>query len=254
MLVNEISVFAMVAALTVIRVGAVFIPNDAKDPASLRLKLIEAAGVTVVMSEEPSVIAAPPEGCTVITGVQAEAADASQAGEPAEYVSADLAAIFFSSGSTGKPKGVMHCANIWFEFVGLHVSATGEQHIMGPEQYSSLESGATATCPVSWCDGFWHGSVTWYSNWTAISDVFNNKIVVIISHETLMDAPALQALRIEHGLTTMYFTPAHLGALVEYQPETLDDLKLVYVWGEKLSSRVINAMAAKQPQIEMLDW
>jgi acyl-coenzyme A synthetase/AMP-(fatty) acid ligase len=52
MLVSEITAFAMAAALAVIRVGAVFIPNDPNDPAALRAGIIEAAGVTAVLAEK----------------------------------------------------------------------------------------------------------------------------------------------------------------------------------------------------------
>ena len=71
-----------------------------------------------------------------------------------------------------------------------------------------------------------HGAVTWYSNWT-LSDVFN-AIPIIIDHDTLMNASAA-GTRVQHGLTTMYFSPAHLRAIVDEQPETLrphPDLRL----------------------------
>ena len=70
--------------------------------------------------------------------------------------------------------------------------------------------------------------------------------------KVLLDAPSLQQLRIKHGIKCMYFTPAHLAALVEYQPDTLDDLDLVFVWGEKLSSKLCLAMADKQPQVSTI--
>jgi acyl-coenzyme A synthetase/AMP-(fatty) acid ligase len=155
----------------------------------------------------------------------------------------ELAAIFFSSGSTGKPKGVQHAAKIWYEFVGIHHCEDS-----GPEQYEQPLN------PVTWCDGFWHGAVTWYSNWTAISDVFNAIPVIIIDHDTLMNPEKLQGLRLQHGLTTMYFSPAHLRAIVEEKPETLSDLKLIFVWGEKLSETLVDKMAEQCPDAEMVDW
>ena len=52
MLVNEITAFAMAAALAVIRVGAVFIPNDPNDPAALRAGIIQAANIKAVLAEK----------------------------------------------------------------------------------------------------------------------------------------------------------------------------------------------------------
>ena len=155
----------------------------------------------------------------------------------------ELAAIFFSSGSTGKPKGVQHAAKIWFEFIGIHHCDDSDPH-----RYEQPLN------PVSWCDGFWHGAVTWYSNWTAISDVFNAIPVIIIDHDTLMNPEKLQGLRLQHGLTTMYFSPAHLRAIVEEKPETLSDLRLIFVWGEKLSEALLTKMAEQCPEAQMVDW
>ncbi len=63
MLVSEITAFAMAAALAVIRVGAVFIPNDPNDPAALRAGIIEAAGVTAVLAEKGARRITQPDMC-----------------------------------------------------------------------------------------------------------------------------------------------------------------------------------------------
>lgn len=237
MLVNEITAFAMAAALAIIRVGAIFIPNDPNDPAAMRAEIIASANVRAVLAEKEVEL---PAGVSVIS---APAAAGGAEGPAAVWQRDELAAIFFSSGSTGKPKGVQHAATIWFEFVGCH-------HLedSGPGQYDQ------ELAPVTWCDGFWHGAVTWYSNWTALSDVFNAIPVIIIDHDTLMNAVKLQELRVQHGLTTMYFSPAHLRAIVDEQPETLSDLTLIYVWGEKLSEALVSAIAEKVPKAYMIDW
>jgi acyl-CoA synthetase (AMP-forming)/AMP-acid ligase II len=59
MLVNEITAFAMAAALAVIRVGAVFIPNDPNDPAALRAEIIATAKVKAVLAEKGTHTVAP---------------------------------------------------------------------------------------------------------------------------------------------------------------------------------------------------
>eukprot|EP01051_Picozoa_sp_SAG22_P006598 SAG22_NODE_437_length_10501_cov_3.019804_3_plen_320_part_00 len=122
MFVGKITPWALTAVLAVVRNGAVFIPNDEKDPAAYRAELIEMAGVSLVLCERP--IPGLPAGVKVIcTATDSPPspvpAAAGGAGEPHSFDPADLAAIFFSSGSTGKPKGVQHSALIWFEFAGL---------------------------------------------------------------------------------------------------------------------------------------
>ena len=239
MLVNKITAFAMAACLAVIRVGAVFIPNDPNDPAAFRAGIIGTAKVKAVMAEEGAPLPSPSpalpqppatrraclcgEGCRLISRPLCFAETEVPAGVPvvsgpiegetapsAVWNRESLASIFFSSGSTGTPKGVQHSAKIWYEFVGCqHCADSGEGQYEQPLK------------PVTWCDGFWHGAVTWYSNWTAISDVFNGIPVIIIDHDTLMNPQKLQELRLHHGLTTMYFSPAHLRAIVEESPETV---------------------------------
>ena len=263
MLVNKITAFAMAACLAVIRVGAVFIPNDPNDPAAFRAGIIGTAKVKAVMAEEgascncpalspPAPHHPPRSSVRCVSRVSADhsrlparrpcvsAETEVPAGVPVVSAPIDgetapaavwnresLASIFFSSGSTGTPKGVQHSAKIWYEFVGCqHCADSGEGQYEQPLK------------PVTWCDGFWHGAVTWYSNWTAISDVFNAIPVIIIDHDTLMNPVKLQELRLHHGLTTMYFSPAHLRAIVEEQPETLSDLTLVYVSSQAICLRL----------------
>ena len=107
---------------------------------------------------------------------------------------------------------------------------------------------------MSWCDGSWHGSITWYSNWIVISDVINGTEVSIITEATLLDAPRLQQLRIKHGLQTMYFPPSLLKAVIKTNPGVLSDLKLIYVWSEKLEPALVDMIGKEYPDVFLLDW
>ena len=240
---------AQAALLAVLRVGCVFIPNDPNDPSALRAVILKAAGVSHVLTRDAALLPDVPEGLSVIDAAAALASEPDSA-PAATFRAADLAAIFFSSGSTGTPKGVQHSALIWYEYFGCH------------QGVADLCHDPAALSPVSWCDGTWHGSITWYSSWTCFSDIVNGKKVVIVSHSTLLDSVELQALRVKHGIKQMYFPPAHLRTILDTESGSglpageglLADLELIYVWGEKLDSTLVDMVGARYPDVEMLDW
>jgi len=222
MLVSECNTFALVAALAIIRIGAVFIPGDRAVPPAKRAEFIALAHVTHLLCEHPL------DGLESVAVLCAEdgvcAPDgAAELAPAASWVASELAAIFFSSGSTGTPKGVKHSATFWFELIGIH-------HFDGASNLDSPRD------PVTWSDGFWHGSVTWYSNWAVISEVFSGKKTIAISKDVLLDALELQKLRIEHGCTQIYFPPAHLRTILSTEEGALSDLEFIYVWGEKMNA------------------
>jgi acyl-coenzyme A synthetase/AMP-(fatty) acid ligase len=239
MLVGEVSAWCMAAVLAIIRAGAVLVPNDVADPPQLRAELIEVARVSLVLCERP-LVGLPESVPCICRATDTPPADLAEC-EPRSYSANNLAAIFFSSGSTGRPKGVRHSATIWCEYIGCH-------HFGADDGYDAPLD------PVSWCDGFWHGSITWYSNWTVLSDVFSGKTVVVVPKATLLDPQGLQELRQLHANTTMYFATAHLRAIAAVAPETLSDLKLVYVWGEKLDAATVDTLGALYPELELFDW
>jgi non-ribosomal peptide synthetase component F len=102
MLVSEVSTFALAALLAVLRVGAVFIPNDPAVPPPKRREFIDMAGVRVVICQS-EVPALPSTVCALVsTAPTAPTDDDAPTLQPAaRYGREELAAIFFSSGSTG---------------------------------------------------------------------------------------------------------------------------------------------------------
>lgn len=243
MLVSECNTFALIAALAVIRIGGVFIPGDGAVPAEKRREYIAMAQVEHLICEHH--IDGLPESVKM---VRADALQTAPADVPlaraAEWRASELACVFFSSGSTGLPKAVRHSAVFWFELVGIHgFDASTEQ--------CTIDS---PRAPVTWCDGFWHGSATWYSNWGLISDIFNNLRVVAITKDVLLDAVLLQELRIKHGYKQMYFPPAHLRTILATEPGALSDLEFVYVWGEKMNEDMVNEVGRQYPKLDLFDW
>lgn len=163
-----------------------FIPGDSAVPPEKRAEFVEMAEVTHLICERP--VPGLPESVTVICEETMQNAPANEPLAPAaEWLASEMACVFFSSGSTGLPKGVRHSAVFWFELVGIQYfdAATEARTIESPRR------------PVTWCDGFWHGSATWYSNWGLISDVFNALCVVAVTKDVLLDSLMLQELRIK---------------------------------------------------------
>ena len=106
------------AALAIIRIGAVFIPGDSAVPPEKRLEYVVLAEVKHLICERP--VAGLPESVTVICQETMPQAPADTPLGPAcEWLASEMACVFFSSGSTGLPKGVRHSAVFWFELVGI---------------------------------------------------------------------------------------------------------------------------------------
>lgn len=243
MLVCECNTFALVAALAVIRIGGVFIPGDGAVPPEKRREYIDMAQVKHVVCEH-HVDGLPDSVAMVCADAQQRAPVDGPLAPAAEWRASELACVFFSSGSTGLPKAVRHSALFWFELVGIH----GFDASTEPCTIDSPRA------PVTWCDGFWHGSATWYSNWGLISDVFNNLRVVAITKDVLLDALLLQELRVKHGYKQMYFPPAHLRTILATEPGALSDLEFVYVWGEKMNEDMVKEVGRQYPKLDLFDW
>ncbi len=98
----------VVAALAILQAGAAYVPIDANLPDERRVKLIENAGATLVLTQPGMVTTLEwPAGVRVLS-VEPPGTDAGDvAPVPPVQRPEDLAYVIYTSGSTGLPKGVM---------------------------------------------------------------------------------------------------------------------------------------------------
>ncbi|MEV1082854.1 amino acid adenylation domain-containing protein [Streptomyces sp. NPDC050211] len=95
------------AVLGVLWAGCTYVPVGVDQPARRRDRIYAKAGVRMVLTEAPSVVAQPPSGVRVLKNPDAGAGAGPVPAPTAEGIRPDSPAyVIFTSGSTGEPKGV----------------------------------------------------------------------------------------------------------------------------------------------------
>ncbi|HEX8744559.1 MAG TPA: amino acid adenylation domain-containing protein [Thermoleophilaceae bacterium] len=96
-----------VAAMAVLRAGAAYLPVDPEQPAARQAHLLEAGGVTTILTQSDVAARVPvPAGAELLAVDAGPGAERPAAGELPAVQPEDLAYVIFTSGSTGSPKGV----------------------------------------------------------------------------------------------------------------------------------------------------
>ncbi len=96
----------IVAALAIMKAGAVFVPIDASYPMERKLYMIENTGLKVLITERSFAHQFPEKKLTLIYPKELDLKTYSKSNLNLKIDSHDLAYINYTSGSTGKPKGV----------------------------------------------------------------------------------------------------------------------------------------------------
>ncbi|MFB1485459.1 AMP-binding protein, partial [Corallococcus sp. RDP092CA] len=95
------------ALLSILKVGAAFVPVDRNAPVDRIASLLEDADVGVVLTHQPFTSLLPASGTRVWLDAQQDALAALPTHAPDVRVDGEaLAYVMFTSGSTGRPKGV----------------------------------------------------------------------------------------------------------------------------------------------------
>ncbi|WP_025847252.1 non-ribosomal peptide synthetase, partial [Paenibacillus ehimensis] len=211
--------FDMIAAiLGVLKAGCHYVPLDAENPSARLLSVIESSGakllVTHPAAEWESVAADMPELAVfdlsrLDPGLPDHNLDLAYSGN-------DLAYVMFTSGSTGTPKGTLIRQKSVIRVVhdNKFVTFSPEDVLLQLSNYS------------------FDGSVI---------DIFgamtNGACLVLLHKREVIDTNALGRIIRENGVTAFFITTSLFNALVDANPECLDNVRAVMFGGEAASVR-----------------
>ena len=186
------SIASIVATLAVAKAGGALLPLDPAWPRERRDAALRAAGATILLD-----------------AVDAAEADAPP---PADGFGADrLAYLAFTSGSTGAPK----CIAVRQAAVARLVLDADYVAIRPGERIAHLASPAF--------------DASTFEVWGAL---LNGATVVIVDHDTVLDAQALATALRDGGVTTAFVTTALLHRAAEESPDAFATLETLLFGGE----------------------
>ncbi len=198
----------IVAQIAVLKLGAVFVPMDAGQPAARLAGMVEDTGLRVVLTERvhaPTLAASLPQVRTMVA--EDIATDVPGAPFVAEIMSVDSPAyVIFTSGSTGRPKGVLVGHGNLLNFVD-QVERWFETGDIG-SQFAPFTFDASVA--------------------EIHSSLLNGGATVLLPASAIDDPGALQALMTRHGVTFAAFPPQYAKYL---SPEALPTLRVLMTAG-----------------------
>ncbi|WP_370381652.1 AMP-binding protein [Catenulispora sp. GAS73] len=157
---------------------------------------------------------------------------ADSAREAAPVEGGDVATIFFTSGSTGEPKAVLstHDATVRL-FVGEQRLAYFDDQTVMPH----LGSSAWDALP--------------FEVW---GPLLNGGVSVLRKHRALAPEELRREIT-DRGVNSVFFTTSLFHVLVDEDASAFDDLRVVYVGGEELSSAHVARFLARHPGIPLFN-
>ncbi|MER7023671.1 MULTISPECIES: amino acid adenylation domain-containing protein [Streptomyces] len=223
-LLLERSVNLVVAILAVVKAGGVYVPLDARSPAS-RMRLVLGRTRASVLLVDRS---APPhprgEGLRIID-VEAASAGAEDRGAPPLALSADQPAyVMYTSGSTGTPKGV--------EVTHRNVVSLAFDRCWREGDHSRVLLHSPAAFDAAT-----------YELWVPL--LSGGQVVVVPPGDP--DPNVLERTITEHGATAAWFTTALFNLIVEQRPGALAGLREVWTGGEAVSPAAFDRFLAACP-------
>ncbi|TKT78148.1 non-ribosomal peptide synthetase [Aquamicrobium sp. LC103] len=181
--------YSVIAFLAILKMGAIYVPVDPKNPADRIAYILEDAEATVVLTRDPSFF--PSHRCVDPTAFSDELPEcALPASDPRR-----IAYILYTSGSTGRPKGVP------IDHVGLLnqlCSLAREPGIAPGDRMLAL---TTPAFDISILEMLWPLSV--------------GATVVMYDQDLLLAPRRLTDILDEHGITHLQATPASWRMLLD---------------------------------------
>ncbi|UXI66212.1 non-ribosomal peptide synthetase [Tahibacter amnicola] len=221
----------VVAALAIMKAGAVYVPIDPDYPADRIAYTCEDAGLKLAIFDDGH---APGGAFASITMSQwlrqsPESVPVDQ-GHPVEWSIDDPAYMIYTSGSTGRPKGVL-------------IAHRSVQALLG-----AVQDEFALTRDDVW--SFFHSFAFDFSVWEVWGALLTGARVHVVSHETSRNPEAFIREMNGQGITVLSQTPSAFGQLMaaDRAHPVGPQLRLVVFGGEALDARALLPWFDRHPE------
>ncbi|AKD53906.1 hybrid non-ribosomal peptide synthetase/type I polyketide synthase [Spirosoma radiotolerans] len=225
----------IVAFLSILKCGAVYVPLDETLPQSRLQFIIGDTSLKVVLFNEWTADRAsiwldiPAVNFSSLEPELVAYVDSDPAftGKPE-----DVAYVMYTSGSTGQPKGVMVTQRSVVRLVKntTYISFRKEERLL-------------LTGAISF-------DATTFELWGML---LNGGCVYVSSLDELMDISVLKRNLLQHKISTVWFTASWFNQLVDLDLALFSGLKNLLIGGDKLSPRHVNLLKTAYPELRIIN-
>ena len=221
----------VVAALAIVKAGAVYVPLLPGWPDSRLKELAEAAEVSVVLGLDPTAPAWLPPGVRVLSAALPKPMPGRAKRRPIAGLNSESPAyILFTSGSTGKPKGVL------VPHRSIHRLVVGQDY---------LPFGPGLRCLHLSSPAF---DASTFEVWAPL---LHGGTIVVLESEHL-DAGVIGAAVATHSVNCMFLTTGLFNVLVDERPEALTGVTHLLTGGEVMSEAHVRRALERLPGLHLV--
>ncbi|RRV07249.1 amino acid adenylation domain-containing protein [Pseudomonas sp. v388] len=233
-LCQERSVEWVISLLAVLKLGAVYLPLDARQPAERLQQLAKDSGAAVLIHAAADQQAANLGVCPVLAYDESLWADLDDSAPGIEVAAEQPAYIIYTSGSTGQPKGV----------VVSHGALANYLH--GVLDRLALDGDASMAMVSTVAADLGHTLL--------FGALVSGRTLHLLSHEQAFDPDAFAAYMAEHRVQVLKIVPSHLqGLLQAAQPANVLPEQLLILGGEASSWALVDQVRVLKPGCRMLN-